>query len=336
MIIPTINPIRFSGSGVNESRTANAYYRDYYQKYQRSDSTGIQILLDQNEANNWQLKVYDEYNISVQAQLDKKTLTDKIANTVIVEWLIHFSQFEEGMYKFCLIDNENVCYSDYICVKDEHPFTKLLTYQNSTNEQNLAFSTGVVFNLRVEAQTYASLVPKSMDSIYSDEQGAGQILSSTPYCNEIINIGGTLGIPDWLLKITNKIFSCDTLQLDGLNICRVEGAEFEPVSNDNYNLRSWNIEIVTADNQNVTIPEQQKGYSSCTWSGFVNILEGKCFNDFGNDFNADFNCNSGSVGTTWGGFVNILAKVDTNDFGHDFNNDFNWMNFNIDFNNDFK
>jgi hypothetical protein len=250
ILIPTINPIRFSLSGVNEPKVENAFYRDYYQKFQRTDSTTIQILIPGDEPQkNWTLSAVKIDDEAFSYTATSKTFGNLINNYLIAEYNIDFSFFDEGKYRFFLRSVSGFTYrSDVICVKDKHEHTRLLSYRNTYNEQGVAFSSGIVFHLRVEAQLYKAIIPKSEDSIYTDNLGGYRTLASSPYSNSRLNIGGTGGIPDWLMNIINQAFSCDTLFLNSVEITKADGATFEAVEQDNYNLRSWNIEIGHIEN----------------------------------------------------------------------------------------
>jgi hypothetical protein len=250
ILIPTINPIRFSLSGVNEPKAEYAYYRDYYQKFQRTDSTKIQILIPEDEPlKNWALSAMKIDDEATSYTIPKVSFDNKIDNHLVVEYSIDFSRFQEGKYRFFLQSGNGLKYSsDIICIKDTHEYTRLLSYCNTYNEQGVAFSTGVVFHLRVESQLYKAVIPKSEDSIYNNNLGGYRILNSSPYDNFRLNIGGTAGIPDWLMRIINQAFSCDTLFLNSIEITKADGATFEAIEQDNYNLRSWNIEIGHIEN----------------------------------------------------------------------------------------
>jgi hypothetical protein len=249
ILIPTINPIRFSLSGVNEPKVENAFYRDYYQKFQRTDVTKIQILIPEDEPQNWALSAVKIDDEAISYDAPKFTFDDKVDNHLVVEYSIDFSQFPEGKYRFFLQSGNGLKYSsDIICVKNTHEYTRLLSYCNTYNDQGVAFSTGVVFHLRVESQLYKAVIPKSEDSIYNNNLGGYRMLNSSPYDNYRLNIGGTAGIPDWLMRIINQAFSCDTLFLNNVEITKADGATFEPTEQDNYNLRSWNIEIGHIEN----------------------------------------------------------------------------------------
>jgi hypothetical protein len=250
ILIPTINPIRLSLSGVNEPKVEYAFYRDYYQKFQRTDSTKIQILIpDEEEVTDWALSAVSTDDETFSYTAPKKTFNNAIAEHQAVEYDIDFSQFPEGTFRFILQANNSLQYrSDIICVKNTHEHTRLLSYCNTYNEHGVAFSTGVVFHLRVETQLYKSAIPKSEGSTYTDNMGGYRTLTSSPYTNHRLNIGEGAGIPDWFITIINKAFSCDTLLLNHAEIVKSDGATLEPVEQDNYNLRSWNIEIGQIEN----------------------------------------------------------------------------------------
>jgi hypothetical protein len=282
--IPTLNSIRFSRHGVNEAATERAFYAGYYQKYQRRDRTGIQFVSNE-EATDWQLAAYREDGTRMPYSFARTVYDGLIAGWTVFEFAVDFSLFEEGRYLLELRLGPTLTrfYSGLICVKDEHPYTRLLSYRNSYNDQNVAFGTGIVFHLRLETQLYHSFVPKSEDSIYSDTLGGFRTLSSNPYGNRRLNIGGTSGIPDWLMEIVNQAFSCDTLILDNVEITKAEGASFEAVEVENYNLRSWNIEIGRRENR--LIYDETERYRLryvspvCQQGGW--ILDGGRWNDEG-------------------------------------------------------
>jgi hypothetical protein len=154
--------------------------------------------------------------------------------------------------------------TDLICVQDEHKYTKMLSYRNSYNDQSAAFSTDIMFSLRVEMQLFNALVPKSNDSVYTHDNGAYRMLSSTPYNNYRLNVGGTKGIPDWLASIVNQALCCDEVFIDTKQYSKVEGATFEAINGDNYNLRSWNIEIGKTNNS-LVYEDAAVGYV-CTYT----------------------------------------------------------------------
>jgi hypothetical protein len=249
ILIPTINPIRLSLSGANEPKSEYAFYRDYYQKFQRTDVTGIQILIPENEPSNWVLSAVNVDDEAISYIMPYTPFASEIDKYLVLEYNIDFSRFREGKYRFFLQSGNGFKYSsDIICVKNTHEYTRLLSYCNTYNEQGAAFSTGVVFHLRVESQLYKAVIPKSEDSIYNNNLGGYRILNSSPYDNYRLNIGGTAGIPDWFMRIINQAFSCNTLLLNSVEITKADGATFEPIEQDNYNLRSWNIEIGHIEN----------------------------------------------------------------------------------------
>ncbi|MDR0620141.1 MAG: hypothetical protein LBG17_09620, partial [Bacteroidales bacterium] len=222
ILIPTLNPIRLSLSGVNEPKVEYAFYRDYYQKFQRTDVTTIQILIPEEEpVKDWALSAKATDGEATVYTAPQEVFNSVLAGHRVVEFAIDFSQFPEGKFRFVLQGGNGLQYlSEIICIKDFHEHTRLLSYRNTYNDQSVAFNTGVIFHLRVETQLYKSFIPKSEDSIYSDNLGGYRTLNSSPYSHSRLNIGGAAGVPDWLMRIINQAFSCDTLFLNSVEITK--------------------------------------------------------------------------------------------------------------------
>jgi len=250
LLIPTANPIRFSSYGINEIERAKANYVDYYQKFQKSDTTKVQILVLQSSfRKDWNIRVYNEFNVKVPYTFNKVIRSGLIDDYEVHEFAINFSQFAEGLYRFELYNSGTTTYkTGLMCVRQEQPFTVLLRYGNTDNTQSVAFSSGVMFNLRVESEPFNDLLLRSNTTSYTDNLGGFSTLSSAPFNNRMFNIGGRTGVPDWLMEIVNQAFSCDTLYADGKRINKVEEAEFEALEAENYNLRSWIIEVGKVEN----------------------------------------------------------------------------------------
>ena len=253
LIIPPINPIRFSLDGINEPQRADAFYALYFQKFQRSDRTMIQFLYDDRVNQNVKLEAFDEQGVFTGFSLQGTIIEGQIEGYKVVEFAINFSKFNEGLYWFKLtVENTNLTYkTGLICVKNEQPFTTLVSYRNYMNSQSVAFSTGIKFSLRVESENFNDLNPKATEAIYDNTLGQFQTLHSTPFDTFRLNIGGSRGIPDWLMSIVNRAFSCTELRLDGVRTNKIEGAEWEAISSENYNKRGWFIEVVQ-DEDDVT------------------------------------------------------------------------------------
>ena len=244
MIIPHTNPIRFNVLPPQQMDGEHWYF----QKFQQSDFTAVQILVDNAEpTQDWGLAIFNSYGVIIYHYPILVTeFTTLVAGIKIIEFHFDFSRLAEDLYYFVLSGGNTKFYSDFLCVKAQHEDTKLITYRNSANDQSVIFATGIRFNIRVEAHdrhTPKTLVPKSVDSIYSNDLGGYMTLYANPFETYRINIGGVRGIPDYLEKIVNRAFGCDTLLLDNNKINKVESAAFEAVEAENYPLRSWIIEV---------------------------------------------------------------------------------------------
>jgi hypothetical protein len=79
ILIPTINPICFSFSGVNEPNAEYGFYRDYYKKYQRTDVTSIEILIpDEEEVKKWALSAMKTADEIFSHTAPRETFDSKI------------------------------------------------------------------------------------------------------------------------------------------------------------------------------------------------------------------------------------------------------------------
>lgn len=250
MNIPSINPIRFYRDLPAEQRLNNL---GYVQKFQRNDQTVIQIAVGANDVvQSWDMRVFDSEDIPQPILILSQEHVNVVDGYKIIEFTVDFSQFNENLYYLMLTSGAINLYSNYLCVQDIHENTYLLSYSNSDNDQNAAFSTGVIFSLRVEIQgreTPKSFVPKTVESIYSNDMGGYQMLFANPFETYRVNIGGIRGIPDYLMSIVNRALGCDYVLIDNKRITKIEGSAYEPAEADNYPLRSWVLEMSYTDNE---------------------------------------------------------------------------------------
>jgi hypothetical protein len=267
MNLATVNPIKFYTNTADFYSSEGAAHR-YFQKYQTNDVTKIQIISENDNDNSaWTMRVEDCRGVSQNVDIPVTIVGDVIEGYDVVEFFIAFNQFADGCYKFIISNSalDVTLFSDLIDIADEHEGTMLLSYNNSENSPGTAFSTGIIFNLRVEAQgkkTPKSLRPQANETIYDNTVGGYALLHSDAYDNYNYNFGGIAGIPDYLTKIVNYSLSCDFLLIDGHQACKAVESTFEAVEADNYPYRSWNIEMAVSDSV-------QSSYYAATWSDFV-------------------------------------------------------------------
>jgi len=108
-----------------------------------------------------------------------------------------------------------------------HPNTLLFQYSNTENNFSIAFSTGIVFKLRVEGVVRSPQF-ESNDTIYNDLNEDSVLLDSTPFrtFKLICGVSPTL-IPDWIGDKINRALSCNSVAINGLYYSKVEGEKLE-------------------------------------------------------------------------------------------------------------
>lgn len=243
--IPMLNPIRLRHVGVDDVVHTNAFYRGYSQKFQTGDKTAIQVGLEAAP------RTFEPKLISVDTGREYPQASEVFLfnNNRYQNITVDFN-IPEGSYIFQLQVDSDVFVSDIICVKEKHENTIPFSYSNSENTQNVILENGLFFLIRVEADySYNSLTPKSDSTVYERDFGEFIQIFSSPYDTFRLNIGGITGIPDWLISIVNRAFSCDTIHTMGTGITKVSGDDWEATSEANYNLRSWNIQIALTGDQ---------------------------------------------------------------------------------------
>lgn len=125
----------------------------------------------------------------------------------------------------------------------------LLHYSNETNDYDVAFDTGIVFALRVEGGlSTEGYRPGSKRKVYEDQNLNAVRLSATPFETERLVIGGSEGVPKWVIKLVNAIFCCDYTTIDGKQYVRMEG-EIEPKREENYPMAGWSFDVREAKNK---------------------------------------------------------------------------------------
>ena len=239
--IPLLNPIRFNENGIFEQQIDNAYYTDYLQKYNKSDITSLQFIV--NCGLNPALEAYKD---GILQSVGIYSRVFNYGSFRAVNFDIDFADFD-GIYQFKLSAGTEVYWSNKIQVCENHQYTRFISYYNKCNEQNVSFATGIIFGIRVEAMMFNSLTPKRNNTFYTNDLGGQRVLGGYPYDSYTLNIGATKGIPDWIISTINRAFALTNVYLDGKRISVTDGAELESNSTDNYNLRSWSIEVQFID-----------------------------------------------------------------------------------------
>lgn len=294
--IPFLNPIPFYAVGQPEipaylTKHFNNYNLEerwaqmpwesgghYYQKWQTTDIINFQF-----ESN------YSPIQIDLINSNQEITDTILMANVLtssqepgfyIFEGAINLAGQEPGAYILKLtagVDDETLTMlSEPMCLKEIHPNTIYHEYKNNRFREGVVFETGIKFGLRVEA-SIVNLQPGAQKTVYQDEPLNTKILDGKPFRVFDYIIGGSLGIPDWLLDIINRTWCLNEVQLDGKYFA-VESDSPEPKREDNYALVGATYKVREGLNRNSRIITTTGGNVNQTLLVAYNI-DSKLFGD---------------------------------------------------------
>jgi hypothetical protein len=137
-----------------------------------------------------------------------------------------------------------------------------LEYRNSRYHEDVIFETGITFSFRVEG-AFGFLNPFSADQIYNDQRYNSVVLSSRTYRNFPLSIGGSFGVPDWVIDKINLIFSCNDVKIDSKSYAKASDTKFSFNEEDNYPMRGLSFEVREKSTANVTAVSNFTAY--WTW-----------------------------------------------------------------------
>lgn len=104
--------------------------------------------------------------------------------------------------------------------------TLCLEYYNSRFHEDVVFETGVKFQYRVFGNI-GFLDPGRKDEQYRDERYNPAILSSKTFRQFPVYFGDEFGLPDDVIDLLNRIWSCDNISIDNKPFGISEGGKFE-------------------------------------------------------------------------------------------------------------
>lgn len=252
----------------------------------------ISRLSSLNFNQNWKhpFEVQEEYRqifsrddvIRVQYEVDSflsviVKLYSSSSETIITPTLIlddevkHFEFYLSGLnidcYRVELVrsfeGNEiPFAYCDFKIIEDLSN-TVLLRYTNYIDSYNTWFSAGEesnkFFDFRIEGGfLYSENVFQSDNENFRDQSFSLHNLSSFPYESNTLTLGTAEGVPDWVGRKANMIFSCSDVYVNGFRCERADGSETtREVIREKYPLYIFKIEIEPDDfyNDNLNMIE---------------------------------------------------------------------------------
>ena len=123
---------------------------------------------------------------------------------------------------------------------------KTITFSNSINDWNTVFG---VFSITVECGFNPNdFKAKGAKEDFQDQNYLNEIVFSQPYATEVLTVGGTQGIPNWLYEKINGILMCSSIDIVGVNYEVAAGATFDKIDQTYAGLARYGIELQKSDN----------------------------------------------------------------------------------------
>lgn len=159
-------------------------------------------------------------------------------------------------------------YSEAINIKAVQRGTSLLKYYSDgiIHDTYWQYSDGsqVEFYFRCPGGFQSKdFAPSGVNNIFADQTNSYTLLSSIPFNTKKFTVGSNKGVPNYIADLVNRIFSCESVYIDTVQYCKVEGATLEQVEyGDKHVTGVWKINLSEAPNE----------YSNYTGLGVGDII----------------------------------------------------------------
>lgn len=259
--IPYLNPVRFyEAQPAVFAQYLTRHFTDYpyadqilpwqepvryAQKWQTSDTIYLQIQSN-----------FEPLQLDVISRVSGQSVLTLNANSQIPN--IHNPGFYAYQFTISLASiAPNQCYhlqltngpdldlfmiSEPFQVAVKHHNTVLLEYRNSRFAGDVVFETGITFGFRVEG-AFGFLDPGANITAYENQKADPQILSARPFRVFPLTIGGSFGVPDWVVDLFNLIWCCNDVRVDGKSFARSGDSKLSYKAEDNYPMRGVTLEL---------------------------------------------------------------------------------------------
>jgi hypothetical protein len=261
--IPYLNPVKFHKLTPDEtakyltrhmddwnfSNTVPAYQikQHYYQPFQTSDSLELQL---ESSFTAHTAKIVDGCGVTVQTlTMVQGAESASEPGLFIYEISQSLAAIEPGKYYITInCNDELVLVSEPLEIKVVHEYSICIEYSHSQNKDGLIFETGKKLELRVGGHIFFK-EPASKDTSYEDQSYDTTNLDSVPYRIYELYVGGSTGIPPYLIDKINRILGCNSVKIEGIYFAKPEGAKLEAIVADDYTLKGWTVDLQESENQ---------------------------------------------------------------------------------------
>lgn len=222
---------------------------DYPQLWQKTDAITQQLLSGYGPVN---MQIIDADNVvKIATNFTQRLQNKQDASQWVYENTTILNSLPKGYYFIKLSvgsSSPTFLISEPQLVCDKIPDSVYLEYHHRSFYGDVFFETGLVFSSRVLGKIKLSN-PASKDTIYEDQPLNETLIWSYPYEVYDFLVGGSYGIPDYLIKRLNRVFGCSSTLIDGTAYTKSEGAKWERKSFDDYPLSGWTLELRQAINR---------------------------------------------------------------------------------------
>lgn len=256
--IPLVSPFKF----VLDSQSYDIHFDDsfaqeqiksferrvyYRQKWQRADTTLLQIESTVTPSNlqllNRERGVVKEFVWSPVVTATGYKIYQTLFDVTDVETDdVYFLYQHVGIlllqWKFI---------SEPIHLKDKWKNTVKISYKNSFNKLDVAWTTGIVMNFRVEG-AILDFNPDRERTAYVDQPGNVVTLEGVPSRGFRFGIAEPTGVAPYIVDLLNRIFCLDYILIENKQYDSAVGAKWEVKRITGYPLMGAAIDIVPSKN----------------------------------------------------------------------------------------
>jgi hypothetical protein len=247
-----------------EANTIRAWFEqvEYAQIWQKTDVIKQQILSDFEITDEVYLQLIEADRDNDPGTLILSTTFSPVLQNVdnpgewVYEKALNLSNLQstyllpvdppDGLYFLKIVIGAAVFISEPQLICESIENSLLLEYKHREYKGLVFFETGILFQQRVLG-TLRYKNPAAKDTLYEDQELDETLLSSEAFDVYELIIGGSWGIPDYLVKRLNRIFSLSYKAIDGTQYEKNEGARFELKEIDGYPLKGLRIELREAE-----------------------------------------------------------------------------------------
>jgi hypothetical protein len=138
--------------------------------------------------------------------------------------------------------------SEPLSIAASHPGTLLFTYGANGDYMDVWFYGGQTFAFRCEA-ILNQYLPGSKTKLYEDQIMNTVQLSSVPFDEYTLQLGGSYGLPDWAARKMNMNLCCPTVFAEQLQIVKAaEDGKLTPNRIELYPMAGWSMQVRPAKN----------------------------------------------------------------------------------------